>query len=135
MAFDLASLQSRMEHAGVFHDPLPKNTITNNRHFNCKYVSDSVRDIFSIRNIFVILLQQVVNAKRIKQVFGPCCIPRRTVSERYSREGLTISPENHFMNHFGQQVSDPGEGVFGVGEHSDFGTLTLLATVRSGSIH
>lgn len=29
------------------------------------------------------------------------------------------------------QVSDPGQGVYGIGEHVDVGVMTLLVTVRS----
>ena len=29
------------------------------------------------------------------------------------------------------QVSDPEKGIFGIAQHSDFGVLTLLATVRN----
>lgn len=30
------------------------------------------------------------------------------------------------------QVSDPGAGVMGAGAHTDWGLMTLLATVRAG---
>lgn len=36
-----------------------------------------------------------------------------------------------FADRFVLQVSDLEEGIFGIAEHSDYGTLTLLATVRS----
>lgn len=33
-----------------------------------------------------------------------------------------------------QQVSDPEQGVFGIGEHIDYGMIILLATVRRAKI-
>ena len=34
--------------------------------------------------------------------------------------------------HYAAQVSNPGEGVFGAGAHSDYGMLTVLATDEVG---
>ena len=81
----------------------------------------------------------LTNWKNIMLKYHSECCQTGYSLVQYIAEALNL-PNNYFQSYFerptallrlikyGTIISDPGKGIFGAGEHSDYGMLTLLAT-------
>ena len=83
--------------------------------------------------------ENLINWKNIMSKYHSECCQTGYLLVQYIAEALNL-PTNYFQSYFerptallrlikyGKIISDPNKGIFGAGEHSDYGMLTLLAT-------